>query len=378
MEIAELWSYEEIEILRPEKLYLVKHKKTGKLAIKKYVRKESLPIYEALSKVRHKNLPQIFGIFSLGEQGVILREYIEGKSLQMSITEGKRFDKKELKEIVCQICEALNVLHSHKPAMIHRDVKPSNIILEKNGTIKLLDFDAARFYDESQDRDTELIGTYGYAAPEQYGFMQTDGRTDIYAVGVLLEKIKGNLRCYDSIIAKCKNMNPKHRYANVVKLKNSMKRAPYKKVCTLSGLVVVLAAMVVGMTFGVFHPPVKIEDYSSLIGTWSWANEDTTTEITISADEQSGEPIIESLWTVENYGSHRSASLTDYSIIKIEKDRITFSFEDSHLNTGTMTARYDLNYDCLYLSSDSGGDLGSTVGRMPFYKGEAVITWEWE
>ena len=373
MEFSELWSYDEIETLRPEKLYLVKHKKTGKLAVQKVVREESLPVYEALCNIRHRNLPEIFGCFVVGGQAVILREYIEGTSLQESINKGTVFDKKQIRDIGCQLCEALHVLHKHKPAIIHRDVKRSNVLVDKNGVVKLLDFDAARFYDEKQDRDTELIGTHGYAAPEQYGFSQTDARTDIYATGVLLEKLCGERQFLGSIVKKCKNMNPRQRYSGMPILKNAIKRNRYKKIAIPVVSILVIAVIAIGIMTRGFGTREQA-DFSNLVGTWSWKNENTTTELIISADEKTGLPVIESLYTEENYGSHRSATLMEYSILEVGKDSFSFTFEDSYFNRGTMTARYDLNYDCLYLSSDSGGELGSTVGQMPFYKGAATFT----
>ena len=109
------------------------------------------------------------------------------------------------------------------PPIIHRDIKASNIIISQEGTVTLLDMDAAKWYRDQSDRDTKLIGTYGYAAPEQYGFGASDERTDIYSIGVLLNvTLTGCLPSQKmaegrigAVIEKCVKLDPKERYASV-------------------------------------------------------------------------------------------------------------------------------------------------------------------
>ena len=86
------------------------------------------------------------------------------------------------------MCDGLKELHEQK--IIHRDIKPSNMILQADGRIRLIDFDAARIFKDNKATDTELLGTKDYAPPEQYGFGQTDPRSDIYSLGVTIKNVR--------------------------------------------------------------------------------------------------------------------------------------------------------------------------------------------
>ena len=115
-------------------------------------------------------------------------EYINGETLAEILGNGPISDEKAV-HWIRQLCEAVRFLHEQSSIIIHRDIKPSNIMLSFDGIIKLIDFDASKEFTPNQQRDTELIGTPNYAAPEQYGFAASDPRTDIYAVGILLHEL---------------------------------------------------------------------------------------------------------------------------------------------------------------------------------------------
>ncbi|MDB7985619.1 serine/threonine protein kinase [Faecalicoccus pleomorphus] len=126
--------------------------------------------------------------------------------------------------IVCQLCDILMRLHQLKPPIIHRDIKPENIFYQ-DGKIILFDFDIARFYDPSKTRDTTLLGSVGYAAPEQFGFAQTGVQSDVYSCGRLLQvlltgrldqSVKGH---FERIIRKALSMDPKDRFQSAAQLK---------------------------------------------------------------------------------------------------------------------------------------------------------------
>ena len=129
----------------------------------------------------------------------------------------------EAKQITRQLCQALWVLHSM--GVVHRDVKPDNVIIRGNEAA-LIDFDASRVYKNEIQEDTQILGTTGFAAPEQYGLSQSDGRTDIYALGVLLNimltgehpsrKLAGGRM--GRIVQKCTMVNPNKRYKNILHL----------------------------------------------------------------------------------------------------------------------------------------------------------------
>lgn len=125
--------------------------------------------------------------------------------------------------IFCELCEALSALHS--VGIIHRDIKPSNIILCSDGHINLIDFDAARVKKPTADKDTSFVGTDGFAPPEQFGFSQTDERSDIYALGVTMQLLLGEhyqRSRYRRVIEKCMRFNPEQRYSSVEQVKRAL------------------------------------------------------------------------------------------------------------------------------------------------------------
>nr|WP_304576464.1 protein kinase [uncultured Clostridium sp.] len=127
---------------------------------------------------------------------------------------------------IINLCSILDILHNQNPPVIHRDIKPSNIMIDNNGVLKLIDFDVSRVYREERNMDTHILGTKGYASPEQFGFEQTDCRSDIYSVGVLINvlttgkhiKEKLNDGRLKGIIEKCTSISPDNRYSSVKEL----------------------------------------------------------------------------------------------------------------------------------------------------------------
>lgn len=159
----------------------------------------------------------------------MIEDYINGHSLD-ELLETKLFDEDQTAEIIVALCDILRPMHSHQPPVIHRDIKGSNVIIDNEGKIYLIDFDASKLVVQGKNRDTDLIGTEEYAAPEQYGFGQSDQRTDIYALGILMnrmltgkfpseEKYIGNAA---SVITKATSLDPVNRYQDVEKLKQAL------------------------------------------------------------------------------------------------------------------------------------------------------------
>ncbi|MDE7302009.1 MAG: protein kinase, partial [Oscillospiraceae bacterium] len=121
-------------------------------------------------------LPQIYSVDISDGKTVVTEEFISQKNLLTA-----NLDEKQVIRAMVQLCAALDFIHGL--GIVHRDIKPSNILLSEDGNICLIDFEAARFVRDDKDRDTRYLGTDGFAPPEQYGFSQTDFRTDIYAAG---------------------------------------------------------------------------------------------------------------------------------------------------------------------------------------------------
>jgi len=180
-------------------------------------------VYKSSLAVNHPNLPRIYEVKQDGNRCKVIEEYINGTTVADILATGL-YTVDGVKEVVKELCNALSILHSRN--IIHRDIKPENVMIDKNGDVKLIDFDASRIYKSYQSNDTSFIGTAGFAAPEQYGITQTDARADIFALGVLMNVMltgehpskklhKGKLT---KIMEKCINVDPNKRYSSVEEL----------------------------------------------------------------------------------------------------------------------------------------------------------------
>lgn len=183
---------------------------------------KAIVAYEELYSIKCENLPLIYDVINLEDGQIVLEEFIEGITISEVMESGK-YHYFGVRKVLRSVCHALTVLHERN--LVHRDVKPENVIIDKNGRVVLIDFNASRKI-SATSRDTVVMGTVGYASPEQLGVTQSDARTDIYAVGVLLnvmvtgkhpsEKIAKGKTGY--IVRKCTNVNPDDRYQTTEKL----------------------------------------------------------------------------------------------------------------------------------------------------------------
>lgn len=140
-------------------------------------------------RIHGKGIPAFIECVSdeSGDFAGFVMEYVEGRSLQQILEEGKQFSIREAAEAGMQLCAILGRLHRMNPPMIYRDLKPANILVRSDGALVVVDFGAVRKYREGAGKDTSRLGTEGYAAPEQYGgWEQSDERTDIYGIGAVL------------------------------------------------------------------------------------------------------------------------------------------------------------------------------------------------
>jgi predicted Ser/Thr protein kinase len=140
-------------------------------------------VFSRLSSVGGAHLPHVVETYDLPDQVAIVREYVYGASLAACVAEAGRMGETAAARVVADVCDAVAALHGQ--GIVHRDVSPKNVILSPRGAI-LIDLGIARAYVEGAQRDTTRLGTWGFASPEQYGFAQTDGRSDVYSVGCLL------------------------------------------------------------------------------------------------------------------------------------------------------------------------------------------------
>lgn len=221
----ELQEYQEISLIKQSEkstVYLVRKQGEEQVFIRKILKGQH-PVYQTLQGCQHPYLPKLYDVAISDDQTQLIEEYVEGQLLADA-----ELSEKQLLGAVKELCSVLEFIH--EKGIIHRDIKPSNIILAKDGHIHLIDFDAARMLKEEVEQDTSLLGTRGYAPPEQYGFAQTDARTDIYALGVTLKLLMGGMASkphYKRIIQKCTNLNPDNRYQSAGQVKRAISYGKY-------------------------------------------------------------------------------------------------------------------------------------------------------
>lgn len=172
---------------KANKPWAIKEVRKAEMRNFEIVRQSLLVETDLLKKLSHPNLPSIVDIIDQDEDFLIVMDYIEGNTLEKVISERGYINQDEVVKWALQLCDVLDYLHTRTPAIIYRDMKPSNIMLKSDGSVVLIDFGTAREYKNNKLSDTTCLGTQGYAAPEQFGGMgQTDARTDIYCLGATL------------------------------------------------------------------------------------------------------------------------------------------------------------------------------------------------
>lgn len=198
----------------------IRHKNLGRdLVLRSFP--NAIVAYEILCSISAENLPEIYDVINLSDGQIVLEEFISGITVADVMKSG-RYNHMGAKRIIKSLCNALDILHSNN--IVHRDIKPENIIISDSGRVVLVDFNISR-KTSSNKTDTVIMGTVGYASPEQLGLTATDSRTDIYALGVLLNVMLTGKHPSDTlatgwsgkIIKKCTAINPDNRYQSVKK-----------------------------------------------------------------------------------------------------------------------------------------------------------------
>ncbi|MCM1287998.1 MAG: protein kinase [Clostridium sp.] len=191
--------------------------------------------YKTLKDINESFAPKVYMCFSEENRTYLLREYIDGETIEQHIERQGTYDKKEALLVMLEICRIVEKLHKHSPAIIHRDIKPQNVVITKDGNYKFIDWETAREYKTGEEWDTVFMGTRITAAPEQFGYQQTSARTDIYSLGILfLYLLTGNVKsegkAWNSLpseirrtIKKCISFAPKDRYSDMGALIRELK-----------------------------------------------------------------------------------------------------------------------------------------------------------
>ena len=189
-----------------------------------------------LKNTSHPNLPKIYDLIKENDSFYLIMEIVRGENLKSLVDKNGPFKKREIKSIMNQVCSALYYLHSLEPAIVYRDLKPSNIVLDENGKVKLVDFGIAKRYSKEIELGAKAFGSKGFAAPEQFGdsrgfsIYNTDIRTDIYGIGTTMYYLKTGKVYLEGvwplklghklkrIIKKCVKRDPAKRYQNCIEV----------------------------------------------------------------------------------------------------------------------------------------------------------------
>ena len=211
---------------------LASNRDNGELCVVKCYLRES-PLFErsepeALRTIDAAPMPRFLAEYRNEKMRCVLREYVPGETLSQ-LAKDQVFTEEEVIGIGVQLCGQLDLLHGMTPPVIHRDIKPQNVVIRPDGTAVLIDFGIARVRTE-KETDTVAFGTQGFAPPEQYGFSQTDARSDIYSLGMLLywllhreTKVAQNSRsAVEKVISRCVFFDPDRRFDNVEQVKRAL------------------------------------------------------------------------------------------------------------------------------------------------------------
>lgn len=235
-EESRLSFYRELTVLDEKKnIVLVQDIRNSELCVKKTLDIYSRDVYEQLASVRIEGVPAVKECVADDGKLIVVEEYVQGRSLKQVLDEQGLLNEEQAYEIAVQLVDILVRLHQLEPAIVHRDIKPSNIIIEKNGHVNLIDFNAARHVNADKNEDTRMLGTVYFAAPEQFGFGQSDERTDIYGLGATINYIMtgdkpgaGIAECrFSDILKKCLMVDAKDRYQSAEELRGVLDMLNY-------------------------------------------------------------------------------------------------------------------------------------------------------
>lgn len=301
-DMQEHWTvYECLKESEDSSTFLVKESATGILCVLKWGRnrqteflRNEMEIMKKMADRKLSGIPKAYRIFEENGEVYLVREYIEGMSLAQMVLQKGGISEAEICRISRKICQTAEQFQNPDEPMIHRDIKPENIVVTPGGEVVFIDFGTMRSYKKDGSRDTFVVGTRGTAAPEQYGYTQTDQRTDVYAIGqtmlyMVSESYEMNQlsecavsRRMKKIIEKACSFEPDKRYGDAAQLRRAVEKCQAnnrKKVYKKAGAVFGLIAA--GYILAIFSPDgTVIENKRIETAEQSVAEEQIQAEIT--------------------------------------------------------------------------------------------------
>ena len=210
-------------------VYLVENRIDGSECVIKVLTHFDESIYRTIKSHPVDGVPKVYevdrGSLHDGEVLIVVEEYIRGVRLT-ELVEQKAMDEESLIAALLEMTNILDKLHGMHPPIIHRDIKPDNVLLAEDGYICLVDFNISRQFKGNVPRDTVIMGTEGFASPEQFGFGESDARTDIYGLGATARYVAARMDSVSeelaSVIERCVKLDPEGRYANVKELRKAL------------------------------------------------------------------------------------------------------------------------------------------------------------
>ena len=263
-DMQEHWTvYECLKESEDSSTFLVKETATGILCVLKWGRnrqteflRNEMEIMKKMADRKLSGIPKAYRIFEENGEVYLVREYIEGMSLAQMVLQKGGISEAEICRISRKICQTAEQFQNPDEPMIHRDIKPENIVVTPGSEVVFIDFGTMRSYKKDGSRDTFVVGTRGTAAPEQYGYIQTDQRTDVYAIGqtmlyMVSESYEMNQlsecavsRRMKKIIEKACSFEPDKRYGDAAQLRRAVEKCQannrkkvYKKAGAVFGLI---------------------------------------------------------------------------------------------------------------------------------------------
>lgn len=301
-DMQEHWTvYECLKESEDSSTFLVKETATGILCVLKWGRnrqaeflRNEMEIMKKMADRKLSGIPKAYRIFEENGEVYLVREYIEGMSLAQMVLQKGGISEAEICRISRKICQTAEQFQNPDEPMIHRDIKPENIVVTPGDEVVFIDFGTMRSYKKDGSRDTFVVGTRGTAAPEQYGYTQTDQRTDVYAIGqtmlyMVSESYEMNQlsecavsRRMKKIIEKACSFEPDKRYGDAAQLRRAVEKCQAnnrKKVYKKAGAVFGLIAA--GYILAIFSPDgTVIENKRIETAEQSAAEEQIQAEIT--------------------------------------------------------------------------------------------------
>lgn len=239
--------------------------KDRRLYVRKIFTDYGLPV-EEIKKLAIPGLAKIYFLTADEEKIYLIQEYIEGDNLTAYVENQGPLSEKTIWQLAWHLSKVLEELH--RASLLHRDLKPSNIMVDGQGKVHVVDIETLRLASSAKPRDTVVVGTEGYAPPEQFGFTTTDMRSDIYAYGKTIKELYQGRRpslLMERLLNKCTRFDPQDRYNNIEQVQQALRRAQFMLQGWVKYLAAALGCVLLGLGFYYQQPPKEEQPQNTTV-----------------------------------------------------------------------------------------------------------------